>query len=604
MSLNLESLFEQVQQAVLLPFLFPSFPGQRIYWLYLLTAFIIAYGVFLHRKNKGKVSEGETVFSYVFPKNIYAHQSTRIDFIFFIINMAFQTLFVFSLFSWVQTNMAIGIENELSVSRVNLQNMLDFGLLGNGVVFTFGTLLAIDFAIFLGHYLQHKLPWLWEFHKTHHTAEVLTPITVYRMHPVDNILTFALVGLLGGTVSGCLQYLLVGDLVIFQVYGLNIGLGLFYLLGYNLRHSHIWLDYGPILSQVFISPAQHQIHHSKLKHHHDKNFGLLFAFWDKGFNCLYIPKGEETIEFGIDTADHDDYQSVWGLFLQPFANLARKFRRQKLFRWQSIISVISVVGVIAVALNMNHSVTAAYKKVNRHVYLENLTWYEVKKAIAQGTTTVIIPTGGTEQNGLHMILGKHNYVIHYTAGRIADRLGKTLVAPVMAYVPEGNINPPEGHMRFAGTLSISEDLFESALEQTAQSLKQHGFKTICLLGDSGGNQASQERVAKKLNKLWENDGAQVIHVGDYYFKNRQVSGLRNQGYSQQVIGSHAGIRDTSELMVAYRRGVKLNQLNPDFKGETGSDGEPLKASPYLGRLLLEQKIIAAIKQIKRDLYKP
>ena len=122
------------------------------------------------------------------------------------------------------------------------------------------------------------------------------------------------------------------------------------------------------------------------------------------------------------------------------------------------------------------------------VMLEEMTWIEVQQAAKAATSAVIIPVGGTEQNGPHMALGKHNARVTALAGRIATRLGDTLVAPVIAYVPEGSITPPDGHMRFPGTLSVSREAFGGIVEGAARSLKQHGFKTIILIGDHGGYQ--------------------------------------------------------------------------------------------------------------------
>ncbi len=136
------------------------------------------------------------------------------------------------------------------------------------------------------------------------------------------------------------------------------------------------------------------------------------------------------------------------------------------------------------------------------VFLEELTWTEVRDALNAGTTTVIIPTGGTEQNGPHMVLGKHNYLVKYKAGEIAKRLGNALVAPVMAYVPEGDVDPPTGHMRFPGTVTTPPEVFAKVLEFAARSFKQHGFHDIALLGDSGGNQAARASVADALNQEW------------------------------------------------------------------------------------------------------
>ena len=115
---------------------------------------------------------------------------------------------------------------------------------------------------------------------------------------------------------------------------------------------------------------------------------------------------------------------------------------------------------------------------------------------------MIIPTGGTEQNGPHMVLGKHNWLVKYKAGEVAQAPGRRLVAPVVAYVPEGEINPPTGHMRFPGTITTPQDVYAKVLEFAARSFRQHGFKEIAFLGDSGGNQAGQKLVADALNKEW------------------------------------------------------------------------------------------------------
>jgi creatinine amidohydrolase len=139
--------------------------------------------------------------------------------------------------------------------------------------------------------------------------------------------------------------------------------------------------------------------------------------------------------------------------------------------------------------------TAASAQTPDTVFIEKLTWEEVRDAIAAGKTTIIVPTGGTEQNGPHMALGKHNVRIAANAENIARRLGNALVAPVVAYTPEGGIDPPTGHMRFPGTISIPDPVFRQVLEYIARSLKQHGFRDVVFIGDSGPNQAGQIAVA-------------------------------------------------------------------------------------------------------------
>ena len=153
-------------------------------------------------------------------------------------------------------------------------------------------IIAFDAGIFIAHYLQHKVPVLWAFHKVHHSAEVLTPITVYRMHPVDDLLTATTVGILTGVVGGVFQFAFSGSVEQFLFLGLNAALFLFYLAGYNLRHSQIWLSYPKALSHIFISPAQHQIHHSNAVQHYDKNIGFIFALWDWLAGTLYVPDGK------------------------------------------------------------------------------------------------------------------------------------------------------------------------------------------------------------------------------------------------------------------------------------------------------------------------
>jgi hypothetical protein len=121
---------------------------------------------------------------------------------------------------------------------------------------------------------------------------------------------------------------------------------------------------------------------------------------------------------------------------------------------------------------------AAFAQTPDTVFLEELTWTEVRDSLSAGRTTLIIPTGGTEQNGPHMVLGKHNFRIRHTSNRIACQLGNALVAPVMAYVPEGGLNPPEGHMNYAGTITLPDEVFRKVLEYAARSARLHGFKNI------------------------------------------------------------------------------------------------------------------------------
>src|SRR5687767_12213416 len=151
------------------------------------------------------------------------------------------------------------------------------------------------------------------------------------------------------------------------------------------------------------------------------------------------------------------------------------------------------------------------------VFIEDLTWAEVRDLVAAGTTTVIIGTAGTEQKGPHMVDGEHKFVMEYAADKIARALGKTLVAPVVTYVPEGSWDPPTGHMSKPGTITLPEDRFIELLVSAGRSLKSGGFTTILFLGESGGNRSGMRTAATRLNELF-NGTARAFWIDDYYTK--------------------------------------------------------------------------------------
>lgn len=233
------------------------------------------------------------------------------------------------------------------------------------------------------------------------------------------------------------------------------------------------------------------------------------------------------------------------------------------------------------------------------VFLEELTWTEARDAVRGGKTTIIVPTGGTEQNGPHMVLGKHNIIVKFTAGEIAKRLGNAMVAPVIAYVPEGSIDPPVSHMRFSGTISLPQEHFEKVLEFTARSFRAHGFLDIVLLGDSGGNYAGQRAVAQALNKEWASTSIRVHSVEANYDANGSAEWLRRQGETAESIGTHAGIPDTSQMLALHPDGVRRAKLALGQEDDgSGVTGDPTRATATYGKQLLEFKIAAAVRDIK------
>lgn len=234
------------------------------------------------------------------------------------------------------------------------------------------------------------------------------------------------------------------------------------------------------------------------------------------------------------------------------------------------------------------------------VFLEELTWTEVRDAIKAGKTTVIFPTGGTEQNGPHMVLGKHNFIVKHTAEQIARRLGNALVAPVLAYVPEGNVEPPSGHMQYPGSITLPDEFFMKVAEFAARSFRVNGFKNIVLIGDSGPNQKGLHTVATRLNKEWASSDVRVHFVPDYYNETGFRAWLQSQGEKAEDIGSHAGISDTSQLMALNPAWIRKDKLAPGGDSKrSGVSGNPARASAAYGKKGLEFKIDAAVAQIHK-----
>jgi creatinine amidohydrolase len=237
------------------------------------------------------------------------------------------------------------------------------------------------------------------------------------------------------------------------------------------------------------------------------------------------------------------------------------------------------------------------------VLLDDLTWTELRDAIGAGKTTIIVPIGGTEQNGPHMTLGKHNVRVKALAERIAGALGNALVAPVVAYVPEGSIDPPTAHMHFPGTISVPERAFESVLEGAARSFKRHGFRDIVFLGDHGGYQKNEQAVAARLNREWTGGQVRVTAQVDYYrlASTRYAALLRARGYSDAEIGTHAGLADTSLALAVDPGLVRKERLSDKapLGAADGVYGDPRRSSADLGQLgvdVIVRETAAAIRQ--------
>jgi sterol desaturase/sphingolipid hydroxylase (fatty acid hydroxylase superfamily) len=300
---------------ILYPFKVPFMAVSQIYWLYLLSTIILAtilYIVGLANRDKEK-----NFIEYLLPKEIYLHPASIALYKYFFLISLFEIFFVVPTTLSLEKVADITCQSLIQITGITTPFAATVPQLWQQIVFSIFLALLGDFANFLYHYLAHKIPLLWEFHKVHHSAEVITPLTVYRIHPVDMFLGTITIVTITNFGAGIWIYLFGNGMKELLIYGVSFEIFIFYLAGYNLRHSHIWLAYPQWISHIFISPAQHQIHHSVDPKHYDKNFGYIFAFWDWIFGSLYVPQNYEKLSFGLSDGESNLFNNVTNMFLQP-----------------------------------------------------------------------------------------------------------------------------------------------------------------------------------------------------------------------------------------------------------------------------------------------
>ncbi|MFM9917485.1 MAG: creatininase family protein [Rhizobacter sp.] len=282
------------------------------------------------------------------------------------------------------------------------------------------------------------------------------------------------------------------------------------------------------------------------------------------------------------------------LYWQHARGKVRAIERSIAFAWLCMLLVITGLALTP---------RPAHAQASLHI--EDLTWTEVRDALKAGKTTVIIPVGGIEQSGSHMALGKHNVRVRVLSERIARELGNALVAPVIAYVPEGQVSPPTQHMRFVGTVSIPDDAFKAVVEGAARSFRQHGFTDVVLIGDHGGYQSLLESVATRLNRDWARSTAHAHFISAYYDAAQAPysQALRSHGLNDAQIGTHAGAADTSLMLATDANLVRRDQLKPWRDAAAakalGVSGDPGLSTAALGQLgvdLIVSRTTSAIRQ--------
>jgi creatinine amidohydrolase len=267
----------------------------------------------------------------------------------------------------------------------------------------------------------------------------------------------------------------------------------------------------------------------------------------------------------------------------------------------AVLAIPTLAITIAAQRPADAPATMTAAKPPDTVFIEELTWAEVRDLVGSGTTNVIVGTAGTEQKGPHMADGEHKFVMEYAADKIARAMGKTLVAPVVTYVPEGGWDPPTGHMRYPGTITLPEDRFIELLVNAGRSLKSGGFKNIYFLGESGGNRNGMREAATRLNELWKGE-AKAHWVDDYYTKSHDDQNkwiTANMKIPADQIGGHANLLDTSELLFVAPKHVRRDRLTGNDYPNNGVSGDPAKSTPEIGKVFLQIKIDNALAQIKR-----
>ncbi len=300
-------------------------PYNRLFGLYCAVAGLIAFGLYATNKKHQSVT-WKGLLRFLFPKEIYQHWSTKLDVKFYLINGVLKAFVNFGAVLVSADLLSQGVYDLLNQYLGELSPQFEVGLAAQ-VVYSLSVVLAIDFGFFFGHYIQHMIPCLWEFHAVHHSPEVLNPLSDFRFHPVDLMIEGTCMAVCGGMVTGLFRYLLADGVTLLTVFG---GVSFFYFLfslTAILRHTHIWLSFGWRLNHVLSSPAQHQIHHSVEERHIDKNFGQIFSIWDYWFGTLYVPRRKEQFCLGLTDNKHQQYNTVPKLYLLPFVKSLKQMGR-------------------------------------------------------------------------------------------------------------------------------------------------------------------------------------------------------------------------------------------------------------------------------------
>ncbi len=236
------------------------------------------------------------------------------------------------------------------------------------------------------------------------------------------------------------------------------------------------------------------------------------------------------------------------------------------------------------------------------VFIEDMTWMEIRDVMRAGKKTVIIATGGIEQNGPYLVTGKHNVILRGTTEAIARKLGDALIAPIVPFVPEGDIDPPTVHMRYPGTISVTDKTFRALLTDICSSYRTHGFEQIVLIGDSGGNQTGMKTVADDLNRKWTGSSTQIHFIAEYYDFGSVAKWLAEQGVKQTPEGLHDDFAMTAMMMAVDPESVRTEQrIKADRFRINGVNLAPAEDTIKWGHRLINFRAEATVAALRKTI---
>lgn len=298
-------------------------PRKRLFLGYLACAAIIAFGWY-----KWRGASHRAAASAVFNRKVWTSPSALADAAVFAINQALTLLLAPALLA--KLTVASAVYHALAGLAGTPGVLASAPPALAAALFTLALFLLDDWSRFQLHKWMHDIPWLWSFHQVHHSARTMSPLTVYRVHPVESVLYILRSSLVQGLCTAVFVFLFGNQLSLVSVLGASVFLFAFNALGSNLRHSHVRIAYWPALEQLLISPFQHQLHHSSARRHHNRNYGAVLAIWDRACGTLQTSAGQARPRFGTRRRPRDDEHSLRRLYWQPLLESGRLLRQ----RWR------------------------------------------------------------------------------------------------------------------------------------------------------------------------------------------------------------------------------------------------------------------------------